>query len=418
MTSFRYQKMSAISEQARQAASPFFIFGLMLYLYNCLQKYDWGHPFIKLFCFVVVFLLIVFLRSRTHPTKLPAILARLEFLVLTIVLVIILTNYGKIYGPDLSHPPYVDIGYTTVKATSMLFHDGKNPYTSQYINARDDLLPQYRGFHYGPLMLIGYLPSLLSPTWGYKLASLGYFLVSALLLCSLLELHKIPPERRLCSIAFVLCLFFLPERFWYELFRQGANDIFPVALLLASLLALQRQKYFLTGLFLGLSFSAKFSPAIFLLMALVRKDLKISAAKGFCLGLIPLLIFVVWDTKGLINNAFRNRGVALSYDSTSLYSETALAFHFIFPVLLLLAVAYSVYRNFRTALDYENALVTLTLLLIIGEVTFKQMHANHLIWFYPLFALILERHRYQFFTLRDEINDLACHEHPKISTTS
>lgn len=33
------------------------------------------------------------------------------------------------------------------------------------------------------------------------------------------------------------------------------------------------------------------------------------------------------------------------------------------------------------------------LLLILVEVTFKEIHANHLIWFYPLFAYIAAKHR-------------------------
>ena len=377
----------------------------MAYVYGSFQKYDWGHPLIKLFCFAAVFFMIVYLRIATAAQDRSAGLIRLEILVSTVALVLIVAHYVKIYGPGLWQPPWVDIGYTTVKATSTLFEHGKNPYSVPDINLRDDLLPQYRGFHYGPLMLVGYLPALASKTSGYKMATFAYLIVSAALLVLLLQPRKKNWDDRLASAAFALALFFLPERFWYEAFHPGANDIFPVMLLLASLLALQRERFFLSGVFLGLSFSAKFSPALFLLIPLLRKDLKMSILKGLAFGLIPISVFAIWDAKGLLNNVFWNRGVALPFDATSLYSVTAAGWHFFFPLTLLLAIALSIYRNFSQPIEYENVLVTTTLLLIVGEITFKQMHTNHLIWFYPLFALVLTRHRHQLFTLRTTARD-------------
>jgi hypothetical protein len=102
----------------------------------------------------------------------------------------------------------------------------------------------------------------------------------------------------------------------------------------------------------------------------------------------------LWDPLGLFNNVFWIR-LTLPFDSTSLYAEIPPAFHFVLPLSLVVAIVFSLYRNARMPVEYENVLVTFTLLLIVGEVTFKEMHTNHLIWFYPLFALILERHRYQ-----------------------
>ncbi len=383
-----------LTQGLRQTASPFLILGLMFYLYGLLHKDDWGHAFVKLFCFAALFTLIVFLRSRTGLTEAPSHFVRLELIAWTIILVSIVVSYGRTYGPGLFSPPRVDIGYTTVNAASMLFVERKNPYSSPDINRRPELLPRYRGFHYGPLMLLGYLPAVLSPGLGYKLSSLTYLFVSALLLSLLVHESKEGSANRLARITYVLCLFLLAERFWYEIFSQGANDIFPVSLLLASLVALKDEKYFLTGIFLGLSFAAKFSPAMFLLIALLRKDLKKSIVKGFTLGLIPLLGFAIWDIKGLFNNVFRIR-LTIPYDSTSLYSELPPAYHLVLPLALFAAITFSLYRNIELPLEYENVLVTFALLLIIGEVTFKEMHANHLIWFYPLFALILERAKYQ-----------------------
>ncbi len=372
----------------------------MFGLYTLLHQYDWGHPFIKLFCFAAAFVLIVFLRGRAQLPDPPPGLVRVERVVWPIVLVCIIVSYGNTYGPEVVHPPRVDIGYTTVNAASMLFNQGKNPYSSQDINRQRELRPQYRGFHYGPLMLLGYWPSVLSPGLGYKLASVTYLLASVFLVCLLASAPKELGAHRLATLTFVLCLFLLSERFWYEILTQGANDVLPVALLLASLLALKGRRYFLTGLMLGLSFAAKFSPAIFLLIALLRRNLQVSIVKGFGLGLLPLLAFALWDPKGVFNNVFWVR-FTVPYDSTSLYSEIHPALHFIFPLLLLAAVVYSLYRNSRIPLEYENVLTSFTLLLIVGEVTFRQIHANHLIWFYPLFALTLGMHRYQLFAQRE-----------------
>ncbi len=60
-------------------------------------------------------------------------------------------------------PPASDIGRTTVEAASLVLRDHKNPYSSQTINVREELEPRFRGFHYGPLMLLAYSPGVLLP---------------------------------------------------------------------------------------------------------------------------------------------------------------------------------------------------------------------------------------------------------------
>ena len=356
---------------------------------------DWGHPLIKFGCLGAIFGLILFVRSRDSATQPSPRVLHFEVIATTLILVAIVATYARTYRADLFTPPRVDIGYTTVSAASMLIDERKNPYSSDQINRRDDLLPQYRGFHYGPFMLVGYSPSVVAPGPGYKGASIAYLLVSALLLCFLVDHPRATHAHRWASVAFVLSMFLLAQRFWYEIFAQGANDIFPVALLLASLLALKSRRYLISGLFLGLSFSAKFSPALFLVITLLRRQLNVALVKGFAVGLIPVLAFIVWDPGGLFNNAFWLR-LTIPYDSTSLYSVVPPAFHFVLPLSLLLAIAVSLFRNMAEPIEYENVLCGFTLLLIVGEVTFKQMHTNHLIWFYPLVALIFTRYRYAF----------------------
>ena len=68
----------------------------------------------------------------------------------------------------------------------MLFAHFQNPYQSPTLNV---MLPQpgYGGFKYGPIMILGYLPSAFFPQSGYKMMSALYLLLS-LALSWLLEL--------------------------------------------------------------------------------------------------------------------------------------------------------------------------------------------------------------------------------------
>ena len=405
-----------LSVLLRQSASVFFVFGVMAYVYSCFHKYDWGHPLIKLFCFMTVFFLIVFLRSRADSDQPSPIFVKIEVVVWAIVLALLATVYFNSYGPGLWRPPSIDVGFTTVRATTTFFQGGLNPYSVDNINVRSGLPVEYRGFHYGPIMFIGYFPALFSPAEGYKFATLIYLMLSALLLLLLFQPNNTTRwENWTATALFGLCLFLLPERLWYELFLQGSNDVFPVMFILGSLLALQRQRYFWSGVLLGLSFSAKFSPALFLTIALLRKDLRRSLVNGFLAGLTPLFLFALWDAKGIFNNVFWNRGIALPFDSTSLYSIIPPAWDFLFPLSLLAAVGYSIYRNYAVPIDYENVLVTFTLLLIVAEVTFKQVHGNHLLWFYPLFSLCLAEHRHFLFRWRIKTRDLTLQREAKLA---
>ncbi len=396
-----------IASTLRKSASVLIVFGAMAYVYGWFHKYDWGHPLIKLFCFAVLFFLIVVLRIRAGRDVSAFAFTGFEAVLWTTVLLIIIARYVKTYGPDLWHPPYVDIGYSTVNAAKALFHDGANPYSLQTIDVHSDLPTKYHGYPYGPFMLLGYAPSLFSFAAGYKFTTLAYLLLSAAMLVLLSQKDEVKWTDKLATAAFAMCLFFLPERFWYELFHQGANDMFPVTLVLGSLVGFVWKRYFACGILLGLSVSAKFLPALALLIPFVRKDFRPAIFWGFVIGLIPLFVFAIWDPPSLFYNVFWNRLTLLQFDATSLYSVLPRTWHFLPPVLLLVATGLAVWRNFFRPLEFENVLVTATLLLIVAEVTSKQMHTNHLIWFYPLLALILARGRHQLLALRQRSTNSA-----------
>jgi hypothetical protein len=101
---------------------------------------------------------------------------------------------------------------------------------------------------------------------------------------------------------------------------------------------------------------------------------------GLALGLLPFVPFLLWDAPALVRNVFLFHGFK-SYDSTSLYSVTPVELHRLFSVFQALAVAVAVALNFRRPIEPRPLLVTFTLLLICIEISYREMHGNHLVWF-------------------------------------
>jgi len=378
----------------RALLSVLFAYAFMYLVNSTFHQYDWGHAKVKFVCFAAVGLLLVH-ASAGRSTPDSRVASVLEILLGTVVVVLILTHYGRAYGQEIFDAPRGDIGQTTVAAASLLLERLENPYSSDQINTNPALDPAYRGYHYGPLMLLAYAPAVFEAR-AFKALSVLYALLSAVLLCLLV---RDPGKSRLhnaASASTVLALFLLPERLWFEILGAGVNDIFPVALVLASLLMLRRRRYFWMAVFAGLSFSAKFSPAAFLILHFLRgrhdRGEMRAVVQGLAIGLAPLVPFLIWNARGLLNNVFVLR-LVLDFDSTSLYSVVPAWLHLAFPAALLLSVVWVLWRGRSSPLAYEDVLVSFSLLLIVAEVTYKEVHANHLIWFYPLFALILSSGR-------------------------
>ena len=380
------------------------------------HRFDWGHPIYKLGCFVTMIGLATFpsryrYDTGTNGRKLP-----IEAACYLVILLFIVSYFGNKYAHGFTSPPAVDIGRTTVAAAKMLAINFENPYTSHFINVRPELAEIHRGFHYGPLMLLGYLPSVYFPKYGFKAASIAYGLITLLLVWLLLWNDRKRQAKTLdfrLEMLFATALFFLPERFWFDIFFQGANDIFPVMLSLASLFFLadfcQHEQYgksgtinkkrrvdgslLLAGLAAGLSFSAKFSPAVFLVILLIRERLYLRFFIGFFTGLLPLFLFAYWDPAGLFQNVFRLRFI-LNYDATGLYSVTPVYLHLIYPTVLGTTVTLLLWRNFRKPLEMHALLVDFLVVISVAEVTFKEIHTNHLIWFFPIYAILVTENRY------------------------
>lgn len=385
-------QLTAIIRHLPTLIIPSLILATYAYLTHLYHIYDWGHAFTKLLVFLSLAAFVIFLSKQKNSTSpISPHVYWLEMIVLIFILAIIINHAIPIYSPLLKHPPAVDIGATTQAAATMLTNL-ENPYQSKTIAILGDN-PKQWGYKYGPMMMVGYLPSAFFSNNSFKYLNLTYLALTIVIIAYLLYQPKYPPLINIATILFAATVLLIPERLWYELFRQGVNDIFPVLLLLIALLLIKQKKWLAVGLLAGLSFSTKFALALPFIVLLIRKTTPPKLYTGLLLGTIPLLAFFVWNPAALINNVFLFH-LAKAPDSTSLYTITPEALHYIFPVIQLVALSYFVFRNYSRAINYQRLTTSFILLLIILEVTFKEIHGNHLIFFLPFMALIFSWYRY------------------------
>ncbi len=380
----------------RQLASSLTVLAFAFVLFYLWNKYDWNYPDLKVIGFVSALALIYHVLRQGDGPRPGKRMLGIEAALVALVLVFTVHHMWRDHGMHATDPPFVDIGTTTVKASGILWHDHKNPYESVEINPRSELIPEFRGFHYGPVMLVAYVAALPWPKGGYKAVSALYVALAGLFVWLLVKKKDASALENATAGLFGVTVYLLPERFWYEMLNQGANDIFPVALILGSVYLLRRQQHCVAGLLAGLSFSAKFSPAAFFIVLFLRKEFKVTFFAGVAAGLLPIFAFLAWDRDALINNVFKVR-VLLRFDSTSLYSITPASLHFIFPLALSGSIVFVLLRNFRRPIEEVALLTDFTFLITMAEVTFKEIHTNHFIWFYPLYAILLASHRHQLY---------------------
>ena len=353
-----------------------------------LHAYDWNHPIIRALAYLVLGLGFLFawseLRRRLSRTSRPADL--LLILVATLCLLNFVPN--SIAGNvKLNDPPKYDIGSTTQDAARILFVEHANPYASKKLSVIGGD-PRFYGFKYGPTMIAGYALSAYFPRQGFKYSSLVFLSISLLLTLSLVAKEKPTNITLIAQLVFALTIFLSSQRLWYELFTQGVNDIFPVMLLLLAFVLLHRQKYLLTGLSLGLSISAKFSPGLFFLLVLGPLLFNRRLILGLLLGLSPLVPFLLWDYQSILDNFIFFHGTKPP-DSTSLMSLVPSNWWWCFSVLQVSAMFGSLALSFRRRPSSWSVIYYGSLLLTFIEITYREVHGNHLIWFVPLAAIIL-----------------------------
>ena len=367
-----------------------FLYGI----YWTFNAYDWNYPLHKLACFSALFAMVAgfqFVRSKRAA---PAGSLWAEAGVLTVLFIAGFAFNAYKYGGSMYNRPFSDIGYTTIHAVQLVVKEGKNPYSRTDVTPRKDTDAGYHGFHYGPAFILGYMPSAWFPIMGYRIPNLLYFLASVALLILLIRRPEESPAQRLANIAFVLTAYILAERFWIEVLPEGANDLFHIMLILAGLLAFKHGRIFWAGLFIGLSCAGKFAPGMFLIPFMPLRDRKFWL--GLIVGLTPYLPFLIWDPAGLWRNVFWLR-VAIPADWTSLYWITPHQYHWIFGAITLCAFVTAVIWSGLRLREFNFVIVGFTLLLIVSDVVQKQVHGNHLIWFFPLFAILFMQFREQLY---------------------
>jgi hypothetical protein len=363
--------------------------------YYLLHRYDWEQPFIKLACFEFLVLLILaswfgVVRKTFEP---PPWVSWVEIAIASAVLSFEVWRAVGLIRVGF-HTPMNDIGDTTDLAARLYFLKHKNPYSSRVAPIWPDR--NYQGYKYGPGMIFGYALSAAYPNGdGIKFLNVLYLGTTVGLLARLAA--KASAERgRLSRIATALiasALTLLPERLYHEAFDQGAIDLFPVMLIVLGLLFIEKESWFLAGLALGFSFVTKFSPAVFLVVLLFRRRTSLRLVAGLALGLLPCVPFVFWNHRALLRNVVLFHGMK-GYDSTSLYNLTPKELQWVFPKIQLLALAVFVAANFFRPIAVRSLVAAFTVLLVIIEVSFTEMHGNHVIWFIPFVAVLVAWHRH------------------------
>ena len=366
-------------------------------VFDLLHRFDWGQPFVKLACFEALFVLIVlaFFWRRARTTRPPDWVIAAELIIACAVLSWELVRLFGLFQVGL-RTSMNDLGQTTEDAVRLVLQGHANPYLHTIAQNGDD--PAFFGFKYGPGMLIGYALSALWPNGGgLKTCNLVYLAITVGLLASLATRSQTTSYRRrwlrLAPAAVVSALVRWPDRLYHEIFNQGAVDMYPIMLLVAAVACLDRKWWLGAGLAAGLSFSAKFSPAAFFLILFIRQRIPPRFLLGLAIGLLPFLPFLLWDAPSLVRNVFIFHSKK-SFDTTSLYSVTPGELHYLFSAFQACAVAAAVILNFRRPIEPRSLVVFSTLLLIAIEVSYREMHGNHLIWFVPFVALSLTWYRH------------------------
>lgn len=287
--------------------------------------------------------------------------------------------------------PSNDIGLTTLSCAQMFWKGEGNPYTSDSVNPRPELRAGYRGFHYGPGMLLCY--------GGAKFGQFGYqishfFWISLMIVAGaiLASLGERDWQSRLTAVLFFLALVFAAPGWWKEYFQVGVNDAVPLSLMGASLIAISKGGWKTAGVLAGIALSAKFSPAGFLLLALIRRGTPRGFWIGVLAGSVALWVAILIAPEESIRNIFLSR-LHTKATPTGLHYLMADRGHELLLGATLLGIAMVVVRGWNQGSGSTTLLKTVTVLACIGILGHKEVHANHATWLLFFGAILLTRGR-------------------------
>lgn len=353
-----------------------------------LDKCDRGYGDVRALCLLALGLTVFVLQYWRIPATTTTNTDRRLLWLSVVVLVVLGATSMRQSLDDLPNRPRCDIGWTTTDAVHALVSDLENPYESKWIGK---LGPEakYWGYHYGPGTILSYLPAEALGPGGVKLLNLLYLGLTFYLIAALVRRAE---NRQAGSAAavFAIMLACLPDRVWSETFRQGATDILPTMLILAGLLAIHDRHWFLAGALAGYSVSCKILPGFLFVVLLARWPPNLRILAGVLSGMLPLALAAVWDCGALVNNMILFHGTKPP-DDTSLYAVFPSAVTRFFPLFQAAILAGFWIRNRRRQFDVRDLATQLFLLMVFIEVFYKEIHCNHLLWFFPLAAVLFAR---------------------------
>ncbi|MBN1688400.1 MAG: DUF2029 domain-containing protein, partial [Candidatus Omnitrophica bacterium] len=298
--------------------SPIALLLVCAFIFRLFDLYDETRCLARVGAYLFIFFVILSFPKNKKGPLISGPLYGLEIALLTLVVAFALYQGTLYFSSQTDQLVKIDIGYYTQYSSQVFFRAHLNPYEGKVlINHLQD--PQFSGYKHGPLMFLAYFASSYLPVSGLKVTNLVFLGLTAVMLIFLSwERHR----KNLANIAMVmfsLAALFVSQRLWFELFSQGANDIFPILLVLAAFLLLRMKLWFFAGLLAGLSLSAKAAPGIVLTLLLIRKDFKPTYFLGVLAGLTPVLYFLWWNPQAMIKNYFIFH-ITKDYDTSSLYS--------------------------------------------------------------------------------------------------
>jgi hypothetical protein len=362
------------------------------------QEYTFEAPFLRfLFYGFVLLLFLLTLRagsplSSSDPAR--GWSARAESVAWVTCAAVFAIHNARPYLHALLAPCFIDIGSTTVRATQMVWLEHANPYKSPLSAFRFQADPRFWGYSYGPGMFLGYLPAVLGDGAPYKLTclvQLGLIFAAT----ALLAIRLSPANRTytVASTSFALVLFTMAPFLFNDL-AMGINDYFPTLLLLSCVAAVDTDRWSVAGALLGISFAAKFAPACYLLVLLVRRTTPrrffLCFAAVAALSMAP---FLALSPAQFVDNVFLKHFAKVPMGS-GIFGFTPVSWWPLYRDVQVLVVAAFVYRNWKSRFFLPALVQDFVVFTLLINSLHKELHSNHFTWVYVFVVAHLAASRY------------------------
>jgi len=299
-----------------------------------------------------------------------------------IALVVALAAAALVYGGvRLIHPRLIDMATTTLAAGHAMLA-GQNPYA---LPIDPEVGGAFAGYKYLPVMPAIYLPL------GLALGARGILITNLLLQAATVALMLCLGRRTGgYRIGFVAAALYLSlPLVAQQLFAKGTTDLAAIVPLLLAFVAFERSD-FLSGLYVGVSISAKLFPGVVFVPCLLPAGAgaRVRYGLGIVCGMLPILPYALGAPSAFYDNIILFNAIRPP-DSTSWLAfapeGAALVARSIF-VALALAVTVHVWRRAPDLTARCGLAAALTLAVILAAPT---AHHNYQLWWLPFYALAL-----------------------------